>query len=175
MNNQTNFRMDYIVVQEDDLPYVIAERCPLVTVGDVRPFKTLFRYISMFDGPLAIDAEGDMVLIHPRRYRNKEKATVLRVLYRAKDKNAELQKFAKTSYERMCLDEDAEELDMLMEMCRKTVNPGTYVQEQPANEQVSPISAADMEEDEVAAFAETVIQETAKVGKDTQEAWYVLY
>lgn len=89
-------------------------------VTDSRPFQTLLDTLAKGGMGIVGQPAGDMSVIFidgdKRPYLHQ---TFMQVVQMAKDTNKQLQRAAETSFQTMCLEEDAEELDLLADLARK--------------------------------------------------------
>lgn len=89
-------------------------------LGDTRPFQTLLDTFIKDGKVLTGQPTGEMII----RFKDGSPFThsqqnFLQVVQIAKDINLRFQRKAQTSFQTMCLEEDAEELDLLADMARK--------------------------------------------------------
>lgn len=95
----------------------------LSEVNDVRPFQTLLDTYAKDGKSIKGHPFGDItILFNDGRKAPYTHQTFLQVVQMAKDINRRFQRTANGSFQAMCLEEDAEELELLAELAKKHRN-----------------------------------------------------
>lgn len=96
---------------------------PGMDVGDIRPYKTIMRYVQERGYVITAGPEGTIVLVKKHKLGSRDSDRPLRAdeLFTTVGRWARAaEKAAKTSYQRQCAEEDQEEMALLKERCQQT-------------------------------------------------------
>lgn len=96
---------------------------PAMDVGDIRPYKTIMRYVQDRGYVITPGLEGTVILVKKHRLGNGDSDRPLRAdeLCTTVGRWARAaERAAKTSFQRQCAEEDQEEMELLKERCQQT-------------------------------------------------------
>ncbi len=111
MKNNINYST-YIVIPNDSVPAAILEKYPALDTGDHRVLGTLARYISQMGCSLALRGDGKFLLIHHKNG-YVQFMTIAKLIHYAMNECSRQMGDA-SGYQLMCLEEDEEELQLLL-------------------------------------------------------------